>query len=344
MWRAALFAGLLAATPLTAEIGGAHVTVLTYDQLDGWARDDHQSALEVFLATCAQLDDPQWRPICELGAKQKVARTFFELFFRPVLIEDGKTPLFTAYYEPVIAASRQKTARYRWPVYRRPLDLPASGRYYTRRQIELGGVLTGRGLEIAWVADPVALQFLQIQGSGRLRLQDGSAIRLGYAGSNGHSYRSLGRELVRRGIYNRHQVSQSVISNWVRRNPVDGESLLMHNASYVFFRVLGRVPAGQGPIGAMNRPITTLRSLAVDPTYTPLGAPVWLEKDGAEPIRRLMVAQDTGSRVKGAQRADIFFGTGEEAGKRAGRVRDRGRMIVLLPIQHAFFLALEDEP
>jgi len=187
----------------------------------------------------------------------------------------------------------------------------------------------------------VALQFMQIQGSGRIRLRDGSEIRLGYAGSNGHRFRSLGDALVRRGIYNRHQVSAAVISNWVKRNPVDGAELLLGNPNYVFFRVLGRVPAGTGPVGAMNRPITTLRSLAVDRDFVPLGAPVWLEKAGAEPFNRLMVAQDTGSRIKGAQRADIFMGTGDEAGRRAAQISDPGRMVVLLPIQHAYALAPE---
>lgn len=345
-------AGLIATMAVSAfaasagNTGSAQITVLSYDDLDGWKADDHGEALAVFVATCRLLDDPQWRPICDLAADQDEdkARTFFELFFRPVLIEDGSPPLFTAYYEPIIRGSRVETPRFRWPVYAKPPDLPGSGRYYTRAQIERDGALRGRGLEIAWVDDPVALQFLQIQGSGRIRLTDGSTIRLGYAGSNGHTFRSLGRELVRRGIYNRHQVSQPVISNWVRRNPEDGVSLLWNNPSYVFFRVLGRDHGAKGPLGAMNRPITSERTLAVDPSHTPLGAPVWLEKDGETPIRRLMVAQDTGSRIKGAQRADIFFGTGDEAGKRAGRIHDGGRMVVLMPIQHAFFLALDDEP
>jgi membrane-bound lytic murein transglycosylase A len=180
-----------------------------------------------------------------------------------------------------------------------------------------------------------------VQGSGRIRLPDGSHIRVGYGGKNGHTYRSVGRELVRRGVFEAHQVSAQVIKNWVRRNPVAGLELLNHNPSYVFFREVNQVPAELGPLGAMNRSITTLRSLAVDPRFTPLGAPVWLEKDGESPLRRLMVAQDTGSAIKGAQRADVFMGTGDAAGRSAGRMKDPGRMVVLMPIQRAYALLPE---
>ena len=197
-------------------------------------------------------------------------------------------------------------------------------------------MLAGRGLEIAWVDDAVELFFLQVQGSGRIKLPDGRFIRVGYGGKNGHEYRSVGRELVRRGVYNVHQVSAQVSKNWVRRNPVEGLELLRHNPSYVFFREVNEVPAELGPLGAMNRSITTLRSIAVDPRYTPWGAPVWVEKDGESKIRSLMIAQDTGSAIKGAQRADIFFGTGDAAGREAGRLKDPGRMVVLMPIQTAY--------
>ncbi|GKY86441.1 murein transglycosylase A [Sinisalibacter aestuarii] len=340
---ALVLAGLLAAaSPAAAGLDEADVTILAFDELDGWEEDDHAAALEVFLETCRILDDAQWRPICNLAqAHSGPAKQFFELFFRPVLIEDSAVPLFTAYYEPEILGARRPTARFNIPVYRKPPELSSGALWFTREEIETGGILNGRGLEIAWVEDPVELQFLQIQGSGRIRLRDGSAIRLGYAGSNGHRYRSLGDELVRRGIYSPHQVSAPVIRAWVRRNPQEGADLLLHNPSYVFFREVGHVPADRGPLGAMNRSITAHRTLAVDPEYTPLGAPVWLEKDGAEPFNRLMIAQDTGSRIKGAQRADIFFGTGDEAGRLAGQIRDPGRMVTLLPIQQAYALKPE---
>lgn len=345
-----MFGRLALALALALSLGGparagletAEITILSFDDLNGWAAEDHAAALTVFKDTCTLLDDPQWRPICNLAKAHKgSAREFFELFFRPVLIEDGTDGLFTGYYEPEIRGSRTKSAKYRYPVYRRPPELTPGTQWFSREEIERDGVLDGRGLEIAWVEDPVELQFLQIQGSGRIKLPDGSAIRIGYAGNNGHPYRSLGDELVRRGVYTVHDVSAPVIRAWVRRNPEEGEALLHHNPSYVFFREVEQVPADRGPLGAMNRSITALRTLAVDPEYTPLGAPVWIEKGGAEPLNRLMVAQDTGSRIKGAQRADVFFGTGDDAGRRAGKVRDPGRMVVLLPIQRAYALKPE---
>jgi len=199
--------------------------------------------------------------------------------------------------------------------------------------------MQNRGLEIAWVDDPVELFFLQIQGSGRISLQNGTTIRVGYGGSNGHDYRSIGTELVQRGIYDVHQVSAEVIKNWVRRNPEAGAELLLHNPSYVFLRRIDDLRADLGPRGAMNRSITTGRSVAIDPKFVTLGAPVWVEKDGADPVRRLMIAQDTGSAIKGAQRADLFMGTGDAAGRAAGQLRDPGRMLVLMPIQRAYALA-----
>jgi membrane-bound lytic murein transglycosylase A len=342
MLRGLACALALLGMPAYAGLEDARITLVPFEELDGWNDDNHQDALRVFLDTCRDLDDPQWRPICALAQTQDDGKAFFELFFRPLLIEDGNTPLFTAYFEPELKGSRVQTSVYRYPVYAKPREVIGQV-WLPRRDIEDGDVMKGRGLEIAWVADPVDLQFLQIQGSGRIRLPDGSSIRLGYGGSNGHSFMSLGKELVRRGIYNEHQVSQAVIKNWVRRNPEAGHDLLMSNPSCVFFRKIGDVSASKGPLGAMNRSITAHRSLAVDPKYTPLGAPIWLEKDGTEPFRRLMVAQDTGSRVKGAQRADIFWGTGDQAGKLAGKIKDDGRMYVLLPIQRAYALLPEDQ-
>ncbi len=316
-------------------------SLLRFDDLAGWAEDDHDQALDVFLDTCGDMDGSEWTSLCAFARTQPSARTFFEMFFRPVLVEDGEDMLFTGYFEPELSGSLTPGGRYRYPLYRKPPEV--SGRWLTRREIEETNALAGRGLEICWVDDPVELFFLQIQGSGRVRLPDGNVIRVGYGGANGHPYRSIGQELVRRGVFNQHQVSAPVIQNWVRRNPYDGAELLRHNPSFVFFRRLRNVGAEKGPLGAMNRSITTLRSIAVDPRYTPLGAPVWIEKEGRDPMNRLMVAQDTGSAIKGAQRADVFYGTGDSAGEMAGRVRDGGRMVMLLPIQLAFELVPEGE-
>ena len=339
---AALRSLCLAGTVMTASSGAAEVshTILTFDQLDGWAADDHSAALSVFLNTCADFDDPDWTALCAVAQSQKPenAKAFFELFFRPVLIEDGDPALFTGYFEPELNGSRYPTSQFRYPLYKMPREAKASNPWLSRRELLTSGVMENRGLEIAWVDDPVELFFLQIQGSGRVRLSDGQTLRVGYGGANGHPYRSIGVELVRRGIYNAHQVSAEVIKNWVRRNPIAGEELLFHNPSYVFFREVSRIASSDGPLGAMNRSVTAMRTIAVDPAHTPLGAPVWIEKDGKGKMRRLMIAQDTGSAIKGAQRADIFFGTGDAAGLAAGRLRDPGRMIVFLPIQRAYAL------
>ena len=324
--------------PAEAGLAEAGVTILSFEDLEGWAEDDHDAAFAVFRETCTHLDDGQWRPVCGFARDYAgPARTFFELFFRPVLIEDGADALFTAYYEPQLWGFDKRTPRFAYPVYRLPPEAE-DGAWLTRREIEESGVLEGRDLEIAWVDDPVALQFMQIQGSGRIRLMDGRVLRLGFAGSNGQPFRSLATELARRGEMELHQASQAAIGAWVRQNPAAGRDLLRHNSSYVFFRQIDDLPPERGPRGAMDRSITAERSIAVDPEYTPLGAPVWLEKDGDGAFSRLMVAQDTGSRIKGAQRADIFVGTGDEAGRRAGQISDPGRMIVLLPIQRAYAL------
>ncbi|MDW3180515.1 murein transglycosylase A [Roseobacter sp.] len=336
---AVLFAGMLSMiSPANAE---TRIEVLAFDDLDGWTRDDHAAAFETFRNTCQDMDDPDWRAVCAYATSDPDPKSFFELLFRPVLIEDGEPALFTGYFEPELNGARQPTGRYRYPLYAMPPEAKDTARWYSRRQILEGQVLEGRGLEIAWVDDPVELFFLQIQGSGRVNLPGGGKLRVGYAGANGHTYRSIGAELVRRGTYAAHQVSADVIKNWVRRNPAAGRELLFHNPSYVFFREVSEVPADRGPLGAMNRSVTPMRTIAVDPSFVPLGAPVWIEKDGKKPLRRLMIAQDTGSAIKGAQRADVFFGTGDRAGRAAGKLKDPGRMVVLLPIQRAFAMAPE---
>ncbi len=317
----------------------AAAQVLTFEELDGWEDDDHLAALSVFRQTCSAFDDPDWRPLCKLaadaGTTTDAARNFFQLFFKPVIV--GSPPaLFTGYYEPELDGSPVRTAKFAYPIYAKPPELTEGQVWHTRQDIDEGGILNGRGLEIAWLEDPVDVYFLQIQGSGRIRMPGGQMIRVGYAAKNGQPYRSIGQELVTRGAMTLAQASAPEIRAWVKRNGTYGLNLLTHNPSYVFFRKLGDLPPDKGPIGAMGRSITPLRSVAVDPVFTPLGAPVWIEKDGDDPIRALMIAQDTGGAIKGMQRADIFYGTGWDAGEAAGRIKDPGRMIMLLPIDRAY--------
>ena len=333
---------VLAAGVMAAPAGQAQV--LDFAELRGWQTDDHQAALNTFLVTCDLVEGAEWGPLCALApqasASPASARAFFELFFRPVVI--GSPPaLFTGYYEPELAGSTIRTPRFTYPIYSMPPELQPGTVWYSREEIETRGLLRGRGLEIAWLDDPVEVYFLMVQGSGRIRLQDGSVIRVGYAGKNGQPYRSIGQELVRRGTHSMEDVSAREIRNWVKSNPAAGADLLNLNPSFVFFRKLRDLPSDKGPIGAMARSLTTMRSIAVDPALTPMGAPVWIEKDGAEPLNRLMVAQDTGGAITGEQRADIFFGTGFDAGEAAGQIKDGGRMVVLLPIERAFALLPE---
>lgn len=319
----------------------ASAQVLDFAELAGWDQDDHLAALQTFQKTCDLMDQPDWQPLCQVALKvdpnEDAARDFFELLFKPVLL--GQPPaLFTGYYEPVLDGSPIRTPRFAWPIYRRPPELRDGVAWYDRATID-SGILNGRGLEIAWLDDPVEVFFLHIQGSGRIRMPDGHIVRVGYAGSNGYSYRSIGQVLVQQGALSSDQVSAQAIASWVRSNPTTGRQVLNQNPSYVFFRTLPALAEDQGPIGAMGRSITPMRSVAVDPAYVPLGTPVWVEKTGADPLNRLMVAQDTGGAIKGAQRADIFFGSGRQAGLAAGQIKDSGRLVMLLPIDRAFALA-----
>lgn len=319
-------------------------TRVAFSDLVGWGDDNHTEALNVFRSSCTALSGEGWQNVCSSANDATDARAFFEDRFVPVLIEDGQTGLFTGYYEPELPGSRTRTGRYTTPVYSLPDEAKDNAPWLARRDLIESGVLDQRGLELAWIEHPVDLFFLQVQGSGRIRLPDGDVMRVGYAGTNGHPYRSIGRRLIEQGLMSVHEASAEAIKAWVHARPAEGTALLYHNASYVFFREVSHVPAEQGPLGAMNRSITALRSIAVDPAFVPLGAPVWIEKAGAAPMHRLMIAQDTGSAIKGAQRADVFYGTGNEAGQRAGRIKDAGRMVVLLPVPVAETLTRQDAP
>jgi membrane-bound lytic murein transglycosylase A len=206
--------------------------------------------------------------------------------------------------------------------------------YYTRAEIE-AGALEGKGLELLYLDDPVELFFMQIQGSGRVRLTDGSWVRLGYAAKNGHSYVSIGKILAERGDRPK-DLTMEGLKAWLRADPARGRALMQENTSYVFFRELPKTEAGDGPVGAQGVALTPGRSLAVDASYHALGTPIFVAApelktlDGA-PFRRLMIAQDVGSAIRGPERGDIFFGTGDAAGAIAGMAKQKARFFVLLP-------------
>ncbi|MDX1539863.1 MAG: murein transglycosylase A, partial [Geminicoccaceae bacterium] len=269
-----------------------------------------------------------WRPVCAASEEVELesaveARRFFERWFQPYRVGDRgeEEGLFTGYYEPLLDGSRTFGGRYVVPLYRVPDDLLSidlgrfdpefTGRrllgrvtgdqvvpYFSRREID-AGALEGRELELLWVDDPIDKFFLQIQGSGRIRLDDGEMIRVGYAGQNGHAYRAIGRDLIEQGEVTREEMSMQAIRAWLEDHPDAALDLMGRNRAYVFFDEHRRLDPDAGPIGAQGVPLTEARSLAVDPSFLPLGAPVWLETrvpwpEGEAPFRRLMVAQDTG--------------------------------------------------
>lgn len=292
--------------------------LLDFSSLPGWAEDNHAAALAAYSVT-ADLVGADW-PAPASGD----ARAFFEACFTPV--EIGTPPgLLTGYYEPEIPGRTDRGEGFDHPLYAAPADLPADRPWFSREEIEAGDLLAGR--ELVWLADPVEAFLAQVQGSVRVRLADGSVRRFGFAAKNGHPYRSIGQELTRRGEGGPAGITADGIRASCRAHPDETPALLRHNPSFVFFRDL-ELPPDSGPIGTMGRPVTALRSLAVDPDHIPLGAPVWVEGGG---IAALMVAQDTGSAIRGAQRGDIFCGTGAEAGLWAGDMRISGRLVTLLP-------------
>jgi len=335
----------------------------SFDAITAWRDDNLLPAWPAFLAGCRALrTQAAWQSVCEIGAalpdpSQETIRRFFETRFTPwqaVNADGSDSGMITGYYEPLLRGSRKRTNTYRYPVYGTPDDMlivdlselypelknmrlrgRIDGRrvvpYYNRAQIE-NGTAPVTGKEIVWVADAIDLFFLQIQGSGRVRLDNGEMVRLGYAEQNGHPYRSIGRLLVDRGDLPLERASMQGIKNWGLQNPDKLQDLLNYNASYVFFR---EMPANlPGPLGALGVPLTAQRSVAIDPRYVPLGAPLFLNTtmpNSRTPLNRMMMAQDTGGAIRGAVRADFFWGFGDEAGAQAGRMRQNGRIWVLLP-------------
>ena len=333
-FRPQLLATILVAFGLPGYAGDTY-RAIPFSALNGWQDDDHAAALEAFKVTCGDMSGEDWQSLCAVAKQNPDARLYFETFFQPVVTKTKKPALFTGYYEPELDGSLTRTGRFRYPIYGVPDEVRSGGVWKTRRDIEEKEILKGRGLELAWVENPADILFLQIQGSGRVRLHDGTTIRLGFGGSNGHRYQAIGPHLVELGVLQEHEVSANRIKQWVLNNPKQGQEIVWENPAYVFFRRVDDVHSDQGPLGAMNRSLTTLRTVAVDPKYVTLGTPIWLEKGGSRPLNRLMIAQDTGSAITGPQRADVFFGTGSQAGIAAGLTKDSGRMIHLLPIQVA---------
>ena len=350
-------------------------TPVTFAAIPGWADDDIAATWPALQVGCrALVANPKSQPIWERpcaataqidGRDRRAVRQYFEAYFSPYRIAaaDGRdTGLVTGYYEPLLTGSRVPSAAYTVPLYAVPDDLltvdlvelfpelkdkRVRGRvdgkrvvpYWPRADIERGKApLAGKAL--AYVAQPIDAFFLQIQGSGRIRLPDGTAMRVGYADQNGHPFRSIARVLVERGDLTLDRASKQSIEAWGRANPDQLPALLDENPSYVFFREVAPPAPGSldaeidGPVGALGIPLLAQRTIAVDPRLVPLGAPVFLATTlplSSQPLNRLTMAQDSGGAIRGAVRADFFWGFGDDAGREAGRMRQEGRMWLLWP-------------
>jgi membrane-bound lytic murein transglycosylase A len=339
---------------------------MTFRDIPGWLDDTPGAVLPALVRSCDRLAKlpmdksigadgtggtvADWYTPCAAARRLSVndhdtARLFFESWFTPFLATNngGSDGLFTGYFEPELAGSRTRGGRYTVPILGKPRDLvvrdgangePQIGRvignrfepYPTRAEIE-AGALGPVAVPVAWVADAVDAHILHIQGSGRIRLEDGSVLRLAVAGTNGHKFVGIGKILRERGLV--EDTSMPAVRAWLKANPEQGRELMTHNPRYVFYRPIG----GDGPIGSEGVPLTPERSLAVDPKFVPLGVPLFLDtvEPSGKPLRRLVMAQDTGSAIKGPVRGDYFWGSGEAAFEKAGRMKSSGRYWLLLP-------------
>ncbi len=344
---------------------------VAFADLPGWNEDALQDAWPSFTESCSALTTRQasaatWNAVCTSattidGRDGLAVRTFFVKHFNAYQVRttDGETKgLVTGYYEPLLRGSRLRDERNRNPLYAPPEDLltvelaelypelkdkrvraRVDGKrvvpYWSRSDIE-GGKAAVAGKELLYVDDPIEAFFLQIQGSGRVQLNDGSVVRVGYADQNGQPYRSIGRILVERGELTLDKASMQGIKQWGREHPDALPALLAENPSYVFFREVPPNPSAaiDGPVGALGVPLAAGRAIAVDPRFIPLGAPVFVATTwplSTRPMYRLMLAQDTGGAIRGPLRADWFWGFGEDAAQQAGRMKQDGELWLLWP-------------
>jgi membrane-bound lytic murein transglycosylase A len=337
----------------------------SFTALPGWAKDDLREAWAPFMASCKVLiKKPDWTEICTVardvnGDDGAAIRTFFETFLLPyqVSTSDGSDDgLITGYYEPLLRGARKRGGVFQTPLYRVPDDLitlELGSVYPELKNLRLRGHLVGKkilpypsrsemahsdslaGKELLWVDDPIDAFFLQVQGSGRVQLADShETVRVAYADQNGRPYKSIGRYLVEKGELKLEKASMQGIRAWVTANPTRQQELLDSNPSYVFFKEEKLLDPKVGPKGALGVALHAQRSIAVDAQFLPLGAPVFLATTRPNtdiPLQRLMMAQDTGGAIRGANRADYFWGFGTEAGEQAGRMKQRGMLWVLLP-------------
>lgn len=335
----------------------------TFADLPGWQEDDQREAWSAFMSSCSVLGRrAQWAEACAIArgvdaADLAAVRAFFESNFVPNLVRakgGEQSGMITGYYEALLRGSRTRGDVYQTPLYRVPDDLltiDLSEVYPQLRSMRLRGRVVGKkvvpydtrahietgklaGNELLWVDDPVEAFFLEVQGSGRVVLDSGETVRVSYADQNGHPYKAIGRWLVEQGEMPANQVSAQSIKAWIVANPHRRQELFNANPSYIFFREERLPDPSVGPKGALGVPLTPARSVAIDPSFIPLGAPIYLSttEAGSEvPMRRLVMGQDTGGAIRGEVRVDFFYGFGPDAADKAGRMKQAGTVWVLLP-------------
>ena len=351
-----------------AKPGPPQLVPATYAALPGWDRDDVRAAWPAFMSSCGVLvKKADWKEVCTIarsvnGGDEQAVRGFFEAFLVPnqVIAPDGASDgLITGYYEPLLHGARKKGGPYQTPLYKVPDDLitvDLASVYPELKGMRLRGRLVGKkvvpystraeidsadapGKELLWVDDAVEAFFLQVQGSGRVELTDTrETVRVAYADQNGHPYKSIGRYLVEKGELTLEQASAQGIKAWIAAHPEREQELFNANPSYVFFKEERLPDPRVGPKGALGVALTPQRSVAIDASQLPLGAPLFLsttQPNSDIPMQRLVMAQDTGGAIRGAIRVDFFFGFGAEASENAGRMKQRGSVWVLLPKQPA---------
>ena len=338
-------------------------TPVAFEALPGWQQDDLRQAWPAFQASCRALGaKADWKSVCAAAktvdaGDGAAVRSFFETYFVPNLVRaaDGAdSGLITGYYEPFLRGARKRGGANQTPLYKVPDDLitvDLGSVYPSLKGMRLRGRLSGKtvvpygsraeieraripGKELVWVDDPVEAFFLEVQGSGRVQLDDGETVRIAYADQNGHPYKAIGRWLVEQGDLTSAEASAQGISAWIAAPPERRQELFNVNPSYIFFREERLPDPNVGPKGALGVPLTPSRSVAIDPRFLPLGAPIYLsttEPASTTPLQRLVMGQDTGGAIRGAVRADFFFGFGGQAPDNAGRMKQRGQLWVLLP-------------
>ncbi|KVE43248.1 murein transglycosylase A [Burkholderia sp. BDU5] len=328
------------------QVAAARLTPVAWQQVPGWQDDSLIGATIALRQNCARLArQATWQRACAAAARIDdldvgSARTFFETYFTPFQFanNDGTLDgLVTGYYEPLLHGSRVRRGQYQYALYRWPAGYRTGASMPARSQLMRSGALNGN--ELVWVDDPIEAFFLQVQGSGRVVLDDGAVMRVGYGGTNNQPYRSIGKWLLDHGELGAGQATMQGIKAWARANPSRVDALLDTNPRFVFFREMPSqedVPHGgaDGPVGALGVPLTPERSIAVDPSSIPLGTPVFLQTTRPmtnSPLNRLVFAQDVGTAIKGGVRADYFWGLGDDAGDQAGRMKQTGRMWLLFP-------------